>query len=66
MAQQKIFKPTNNSVDFLFHPKSFAILGLSQDMFSMPKSFCFPIQIQNLLGQIQGIKEIMIQTQEIG
>lgn len=38
MAQQKIFKPTNNSVDFLFHPKSFAILGLSQDMLSQFQS----------------------------
>lgn len=38
MAQQKIFKPTNNSVDFLFHPKSFAILGLNQDLLSQFQS----------------------------
>ncbi len=34
MSNHKIFKPTNNSVDFLFHPKSFAILGLDQDLLS--------------------------------
>ena len=31
MQSTKIFKPIQNSVDFLFHPKSFAILGLSNE-----------------------------------
>ncbi len=40
MLPAKIFIPTKNAIDFLFHPKSFAILGLSTeriDQFNLHK-----------------------------